>query len=225
MRGMPEAEVKERKAYIYAIKNRVNGKVYIGSTLNFENRFHRHRTDLQSGTHHSRYLQRAWDKYGKSAFSFFVLETVSSKCMLSREQAHLDRVGRSLCYNVAYTAGNCLGVKQSAATRSKRSLWMRGKICTAETRAKISAKAKARGTPKSAALLVAHSKAKKYVIDPERALKLCLLHRSGIRWNQVAYLERTGVKQVRREISKYTTAQDRGITRFWTRNPDGVNRA
>jgi predicted GIY-YIG superfamily endonuclease len=40
-------------AGIYQIRNIQNNKRYIGSTHNFEERFYRHRYQLQIGKHHS----------------------------------------------------------------------------------------------------------------------------------------------------------------------------
>lgn len=58
---------------IYAIENRDNGKYYIGSSSNLKKRKRTHFRDLENNKHHSRYLQRAYNKYGPENFEFIVL--------------------------------------------------------------------------------------------------------------------------------------------------------
>ena len=62
------------KGYIYKIINNVNDKFYVGSTVNIEQRKTRHFKDLKEGKHHSVYLQRAYDKYGETSFSFIIIK-------------------------------------------------------------------------------------------------------------------------------------------------------
>jgi group I intron endonuclease len=61
---------------IYSIHNLLNGKRYIGSSINVKKRWEAHRDQLKRKIHHSILLQRAWDKYGKEAFEFSILEEV-----------------------------------------------------------------------------------------------------------------------------------------------------
>lgn len=60
------------KGYIYVIKNIKNNKFYVGSTLNITKRKHRHFYELKYQRHHSIYLQRAYNKYGKNSFVFMI---------------------------------------------------------------------------------------------------------------------------------------------------------
>lgn len=89
------------KSYIYAIVNSVNGKRYIGSTNDLAKRFSRHKKTLERGEHHSVYLQRAYNFYGKSSFSFEILEECPSENVLKREQEYLDVRAE---YNMAKTS-------------------------------------------------------------------------------------------------------------------------
>lgn len=78
---------------VYEIKNLVNGKVYIGSTvMSFKKRLNHHRSLLRAGTHKNQYLQRAWDKYGEENFQFSILKVVDECCTLEEEQIYLDEV-------------------------------------------------------------------------------------------------------------------------------------
>ena len=80
---------------IYQIRNVINGKVYIGSTIrNFKVRWKEHRSELRSNRHHSRHLQNAWNKYGESNFSFEIVEYVTNniteRVLLNKEQSYFD---------------------------------------------------------------------------------------------------------------------------------------
>ncbi|WEK53329.1 MAG: GIY-YIG nuclease family protein [Candidatus Cohnella colombiensis] len=57
------------KIGIYKITNLINGKVYIGQTVNYNKRIKTHISKLRTNTHHNEHLQRAWDLYGEENFS------------------------------------------------------------------------------------------------------------------------------------------------------------
>lgn len=52
--------------------------------------------------HHSRYLQRAWNKYGPSSFLFELIEVIDIPSLLITEQMYLDIV--KPVYNLATDA-------------------------------------------------------------------------------------------------------------------------
>ena len=126
----------EKKCGVYMIRNKVNGKVYIGSAAkSFIGRWRIHRHHLRSGTHHSAYLQHAWNKYGEESFEFCILQITLPEVAVEVEQSFIDRLqsadGKS-GYNCSPTAGSCRGMKASAETKSKMSLDRRGKKLSAE---------------------------------------------------------------------------------------------
>lgn len=50
---------------VYKISNKINGKVYIGSSCNLKRRKYSHFSKLRKGLHNNRYLQNSWNKYGE----------------------------------------------------------------------------------------------------------------------------------------------------------------
>lgn len=117
---------------VYAIRHIASRKVYVGSasSRSIYRRWAQHRLDLRCGVHHSRYLQRAWDKYGAGAFEWLVLERCSPDRCLAREQVWMDfyrSFDPASGYNVSPTAASCSGVKHTAETRAKVSAAGRGR--------------------------------------------------------------------------------------------------
>jgi hypothetical protein len=94
---------------IYRILCTPTGQFYVGSAVNLHARWHRHRRSLRNGTHHSVYLQRAWNRHGEANFEFTVLEKAGPDALLSREQAWLDSTGcarRAVGFNIYPQAGS-----------------------------------------------------------------------------------------------------------------------
>lgn len=119
---------------IYAIFNKINGKKYVGSSVNIYKRKAEHYLALNDNKHHSFYLQRAWNKYKPESFEFILLEKVEKKeNLLIREQWWLDNSNSK--YNVCKIAGNTLGRKTSKSTRDKISKALKGRISTKQIEA------------------------------------------------------------------------------------------
>jgi len=75
---------------IYAIRNKINGKFYIGSTNNIGCRKSAHLSVLRKQKHHSAILQRAYNKYGEKSFLFEIIEVTTEELRVEREQHYLD---------------------------------------------------------------------------------------------------------------------------------------
>ncbi len=113
---------RRRQSGIYQILCKPTGKVYVGSAVWLAKRKRHHKEALLAGNHHSRYLQRAWDKYGMDAFVHVVLEYCDKKKLTDREQHYIDlfrsadfRYG----FNLQPRAHSNLGMVMSPGARAK----------------------------------------------------------------------------------------------------------
>ena len=87
---------------IYCIENLVNGKRYIGQTINFHNRKHDHISRLHHNKHQNTYLQCAWNKYGESNFSIYILQECNKDELDNLERYYItkfDTTNRDYGYN------------------------------------------------------------------------------------------------------------------------------
>jgi group I intron endonuclease len=94
---------------IYKIINKVNGKYYVGSSVNIKVRWQNHKTDLNRNVHRNIHLQRSWNECGKNNFDFVIVEkvNVSRKNLLLLEQKYLNiarKDGKEKCYNFHFQA-------------------------------------------------------------------------------------------------------------------------
>jgi group I intron endonuclease len=106
------------EACIYSITNTVNGKNYVGHTAKEPYvRWYGHLLELLNQKHLSPHLQNSWNKYGRKAFEFKVLEFCTLANKLEREQFWMDELGA--VYNIAKVAGSTLGTKRTPEDRKK----------------------------------------------------------------------------------------------------------
>lgn len=88
---------------VYKIRNVQNNEIYIGSTLNFRKRKNTHHRNLDRNQHHSVYLQRAYNKYGKDSFVFELLEVCLREELFSKEEYWINALRPK--YNVGGVGG------------------------------------------------------------------------------------------------------------------------
>jgi len=71
-------EYKEthRPMGVFQIRNKVNQKVFVDSSLNVPGKINRHKFALNARSHASKTLQADWEKFGEDQFEFEVLEDV-----------------------------------------------------------------------------------------------------------------------------------------------------
>lgn len=102
---------------VYRIRNTISGDFYIGSSIDIQERFRRHKRDLRNSKHHSIILQRAYNKYGEEAFIYEVLEKCTREEIIDRENFYLEALRP--VYNICPTAQSLLGRKLSEEHKEK----------------------------------------------------------------------------------------------------------
>lgn len=128
---------------VYQIRNINTGKRYIGSAARtFRERWKAHRCDLRHKKHHSKYLQRAWNKYGEAAFAFEILLICKPEHCVLYEQICIDAfraADSKYGYNTVPIAGSSLGFRHSEEKKAYWSRIRKGRVNSPEARAKMSA--------------------------------------------------------------------------------------
>lgn len=62
---------------VFQIRNLVNDKVFVGSTLNLPGIINRHKFELQMGGHKNHALQTEWKEFGADKFAFEILDELT----------------------------------------------------------------------------------------------------------------------------------------------------
>lgn len=95
--------VKEKICGVYKITNKVNNKIYIGSSVNVYTRWRNHIYELNNNKHSNNYLQNAWNKYGFNNFEFKIIEKCNKDNVRYREQYYINLFNccdRDIGYNI-----------------------------------------------------------------------------------------------------------------------------
>jgi group I intron endonuclease len=61
---------------VYQIKNQLNGKIFVGSSMDLTGIWNRHRFELKVKSHKNKDLQNDWNIHGEGNFLFDVLENI-----------------------------------------------------------------------------------------------------------------------------------------------------
>ena len=110
-----------QKTGVYQNRNVIHGKVYIGSTTtSFQKRFDHHLHCLINNKHKNRYLQNAWNKYGKDNFIFEILSICSIDICLLKEQEYLDKI--KFKYNINPISSGTPNLSKEVIERRAESL-------------------------------------------------------------------------------------------------------
>lgn len=123
------------KAGIYLWRNKINGKTYIGSSVNLTKRLKNYFNESYiTRLKDFMIIYKALLAYGYENFTLEILEYCEPASILEREQYYLDTLNPE--YNILKVAGSSLGYKHSEEVLLK----MRGRIASEDARFKMSEK-------------------------------------------------------------------------------------
>jgi group I intron endonuclease len=106
---------------IYKIESRIKPeRIYIGSSVNISKRWCYHKEDLCKNKHHSKKLQRHYNKYGKEDLIFSVIIGCEKEDLIHTEQFFIDSYLPYFNNNIK--ANSRLGIKASLESKLKMSI-------------------------------------------------------------------------------------------------------
>lgn len=185
---------------IYLIKNKINGRIYIGQTQYFPERFQQHKAGYNKSTH----IARAIKKHGVDNFDWYCLEECDISLLNEREQFYLDLFNsydKKIGYNSSKEAKAPRGWKHSESFYIKKREWfnnnlhpMKGKKANPDAVNKM--KVSLTGRKLSDSQLVKH-----YKFPPKRVKMFNTQDNSSLEFNSVT------------EAAIYTKTDKASITR------------
>lgn len=148
-----------KKSGIYRIRNKVNGRIYIGSAKEFKRRFRGHHNSLLKLKHKNKHLQEDFVLFGTDSFVFEVLELVEeNRLVVEQQYLNLFFDNQKNCYNIQPKTNKIFLTHHSIEAKKKISKAVKGRKLSKETKEKISIGNK--GKPKSEQHKKAMSKAR-----------------------------------------------------------------
>lgn len=132
--------VKKLNTGIYQIVNIINGKRYIGSSINLAEREKQHFRMLNNGNHPNCFLQKTYNKYGEENLKFRVLLYCAENDLIFFEQRVIDSYDFIELYNLRKIADSNRGFVWNNESRMRASIAQKNKkyITSDETKKKIS---------------------------------------------------------------------------------------
>lgn len=94
---------------IYKIENKINNKIYVGSSINIEKRLQTHKIMLNGDYHDNKFLQSSVNKYGIKNFIFEILEFCEEKQLVEKENFFINKfntLNHKYGYNLANVSDN-----------------------------------------------------------------------------------------------------------------------
>jgi group I intron endonuclease len=106
--------MKSNISGIYCITSKLNNKKYVGQSININNRWQQHLSELKANKHCNNHLQNHFNKYLIDDLTFEILEEIVDLSLLTeREQFYLDLLKPE--FNMCPAAGSSLGYKKEGA--------------------------------------------------------------------------------------------------------------
>ena len=113
----------EKICGIYKIENLVNGKVYVGQSINIKTRFMSHKSELKSNNHSNIHLQNSWNKYGEENFKFEILEECNFDNLNNLEKEWISKLNsiNPYGYNLEYGGKENKNISEYTRVKMKES--------------------------------------------------------------------------------------------------------
>lgn len=89
---------------VYMLFNIVNGKRYIGSSIDLYNRLHEHLHNLKNGKSHNKYMQDDFNEYGEDCFIYSILEYSNGLSVRDLEHRYIKFMKPEYNYSENYAS-------------------------------------------------------------------------------------------------------------------------
>jgi len=170
-------------ACVYQILNIKNNKRYIGSTLQKNIRFNKHKNELRNNNHPNVYLQEDWNKYSEDDFVFKILcDNITEIDKLNQEQNFINSFDFNTLYNIQPNSNLSMrGAKFTERHKNRLRKAMRGKT-------------PARSTIQACI--------KKNTINIDESIKqnIIVLYEKGVSLSQLSKDFKYSIKKIRKEL-------------------------
>jgi hypothetical protein len=124
-------DCSSEKPGVYVIKNLINNKIYIGSSvMRVIKRIEHHISMLRANKHKNAYLQNAFNKYGETNFCVSIIENTEKHNTLEKEQYWINQYNFNDLYNINPIASGTPNM--SKETILKRAETMKKKYANGE---------------------------------------------------------------------------------------------
>lgn len=159
--------MSQKRCGIYLLTHKVNGKRYVGQSINIDKRF----CDHEKGRSGSGVLFNAIKKHGWSAFETSLLELCDRDCLNACEQKWIAALGSMHPVGFNLTTG---GQKYKFTDSARAHISERTRIALAdpEIRARISAGVRRAQTPELRAMIRERAEAGRLAMTPEAHEKM-----------------------------------------------------
>ncbi len=129
-------DLQATSAGVYALRNTLNARVYVGASKRLLTAFRQTRQDLRRGRHSSDRLQAFVTAHGLAVLRFEALECCPVEALPAAKQRHLDQLQASdpaHGFNILSSAGIAGGQALSSEHRARISQAKKGRAITPRT--------------------------------------------------------------------------------------------